>query len=401
MLSFNSASVRIVNSHRAIAECLDIALPEGIPADIRLIMFTCTLGHKLDRLGEVISELAPGAVVLGNSASGTIGREGVGESMNEVAIMSISGPAHECVSASVSDIFGHNAYAKGLSLARDLKSKAKENDIRSIYLLCPGIDIANDLVLKAFVEIFGEEVDIFGGTSSDNMRGLINYQYHNGVLSEHDAWAVGFADPTLKSVTRATHGFSAYGEPLIATKVDGNRIIEFDGRPAWKEYTQRLSLPESSLCGDTIPVGALAEKLSEELAREYGNPHILRVITKYDPDGSIYYPVTCREGLKVWLTSRDEDLIFSEQKRSLEYLASQMEGGRPVAVFQTDCLARGRFLFNKVVKDEIIAMMQSFLIDKNKATPPWLGMYGFGEYARLGGKNTYHNYSTALLALYR
>ena len=33
--------------------------------------------------------------------------------------------------------------------------------------------------------------------------------------------------------------------------------------------------------------------------------------------------------------------------------------------------------------------------------PPWLGMYGFGEYARLGGRNAYHNYTTALGALYR
>jgi hypothetical protein len=28
-------------------------------------------------------------------------------------------------------------------------------------------------------------------------------------------------------------------------------------------------------------------------------------------------------------------------------------------------------------------------------------MYGFGEFARLGGRNAYHNYTTALYALYR
>jgi hypothetical protein len=33
--------------------------------------------------------------------------------------------------------------------------------------------------------------------------------------------------------------------------------------------------------------------------------------------------------------------------------------------------------------------------------PSWLGNYGFGEYTKLGGKNAYHNYSTALLVLYR
>jgi hypothetical protein len=28
-------------------------------------------------------------------------------------------------------------------------------------------------------------------------------------------------------------------------------------------------------------------------------------------------------------------------------------------------------------------------------------MYGFGEFARLAGRNSYHNYTTALAALYR
>ncbi|MDR1045430.1 MAG: FIST C-terminal domain-containing protein [Candidatus Adiutrix sp.] len=399
MLKFNSASVRIVNSERAMAECLEIAFPDGLPQDARLFIINSALGHKLDRLGAALQKFVPGAAVLGCSASGVVGREGVGESMSDVALMAISGPEEEYGLAGVREIHGHNAYEKGLELARGLKAKTPEP--KAIYLLCPGIDIANDLVLTALTETFGEEVTIFGGTSSDNMRGLVNYQYHGGSLGEHDAWAVSLADPGLRAVTRATHGFTAYGQPLTATRVDGNRILEFDGRPAWSEYTRRLSLPETSLCGDTIPVGALAEKLPEDLAVEYGNPHILRVITKYDPDGAVYYPITARQGLEVWLTNRDEDLIFSEQRRSLEWICARMNGRKPVAVFQTDCLARGRFLFNKVVKDEIMAMMHSFLNSDAGETPPWLGMYGFGEYAKLGGRNTYHNYSTALLALYR
>jgi hypothetical protein len=381
------------------AECVEIAFPDGAPKEPGLFIINSALGHKLDKLGNALKKLAPQAVTIGCSASGVIGREGVGESMSDVAMMAISGPPNEWGVAGVRDIFGHNAYEKGLELAQALKAKTPAP--KAIYLLCPGIDIANDLVLKALIETFGEEINIFGGTSSDNMRGLVNYQYYDGQMGEHTAWAVGLADPTLKAVTRATHGFTAYGQPLTATKVDRHLIQEFDGNPAWAEYASRLSLPPTSLCGDTIPVGALAEKLPEDLAAEYGNPHILRVVTKYDPDGTIYYPVLAKKGLEVWLTSRDEDLIFSEQRRSLEWISAKMNGQKPVAVFQTDCLARGRFLFNKVVKDELIAMARSFLNDEANQTPPWLGMYGFGEYAQLGGRNVYHNYSTALLTLYR
>jgi len=399
MLHFNSAKVRIVNSERAIAECLDISFPDGIPADCGVFIINSSLGHKLDKLGEALSKRVPNANIVGCSSSGVIGREGVGESMTDMALMAVSGPANEHGVAGVTEIYSHNSYEKGLELAKKLKERVP--NLNSMYLLCPGIDINNGLVLKAMHEVFGKEITIFGGTSSDNMRGLINFQYCAGVIDEHLAWAVGFADPTLKAITRATHGFTAYGTPLTVTKAAGNKIIEFDGKPAWSEFTKRLSLADTSLCGDTIPVGALAEKLPDDLVEEYGNTHILRVITKYDADGSIYYPVSCEEGLQVWLTNRDEELIFAEQRRSLEYMQEQMGDKKPVAIFQTDCLARGRFLFNRVVKDELIAMMQTYLEDKQGEVPAWLGMYGFGEFAKLGNNNVYHNYSTALLALCR
>ena len=400
MIRFRSARVRSVNSERAIEECLDIAFPNGGREECGAVIVNAALGHRLDRLGDALRRHLPNAFVTGSSCCGVVGREGVGESMHEVAIMCVCGDKKEYAVSSVRDIYGHNAYEKGLELAQGLRKAVP--GASAAYLLCPGIDIANDLVIKAFDEVFceGEGVTLFGGTSSDNMRGLITMQYHDETRSEHDAWVVGFADPSLKVVTRAAHGFTAYGEPMVVTKAEGHRIIELNGRPAWSEYLLRLELPEDAHCGDSIPIGALAEELPPRLAEEYGNGHILRVVTKFGEDGVMYYPVTCGAGLKLWLTQRDEELIFSEQQRALGDMKAEIRGGHPVAVFQTDCLARGRFLFNKVVKDELIAMMQDAL-STPQGTPAWLGMYGFGEYAYLGGRNAYHNYSSALAALYR
>lgn len=400
MIMFQSAQVRSVNSERAVEECLDIAFPNGGMKECGAVIVNAAMGHRLDRLADALHRRLPNAAVTGNSCCGVVGREGVGESMHEVAIMCISGPPDEYAVKGVRDIYGSNAYEKGLELARSLREAAPA--ARAAYLLCPGIDIASDLVIKAFDEVFddGEGVTLFGGTASDNMRGLQTTQYHDGTLSEHDAWVVGFADPSLKVMTRAAHGFTVYGEPMEVTKAKGHVILELNGKPAWKEYLSRLSLPEDATCGDSIPVGALAEELPPNLAAEYGNPHILRVVTSFGEGGMMYYPVTCEAGLKLWLTQRDEELIFSEQQHALNDMTDKIAGGHPVAVFQTDCLARGRFLFNKVVKDELIAMMQNALSASGN-TPAWLGMYGFGEYARLGGRNAYHNYSSALAALYR
>ena len=397
MLRFYSANARSGNSARVIDECLEIAFENQIPSDCRFIMVNAALGHNLNKLAAVLNEKLPGVTVLGSSCAGVTGRAGVGESMHDLALMAVCGPEEEAAYSSINEVYGHNSYEKGRELAESLKSKLPGT--KAVYLLCPGIDIATDLVVKAFDEVFGKDVAIFGGTSSDNMRALTNSQYAEA-LTEHGAWAVGFADPSLDAVTRATHGFTAYGDPMVVTKAEGNKIYELDGKPAWQVYTSRLGLSATAACVDTIPVGALAEELPGDVVEEYGNTHILRAVLKFDENGTIYYPTVCPVGTKLWLTMRDEELIFSEQRKSLERLKTAINGRHPVAVFQTDCLARGRLLFNKIIKDELIGMMH-FELSDGGTVPPWLGMYCFGEFARLSGKNEYHNYTTSLLVLYR
>jgi small ligand-binding sensory domain FIST len=114
----------------------------------------------------------------------------------------------------------------------------------------------------------------------------------------------------------------------------------------------------------------------------------------------MHYATTIREGTRLWLTVRDEERIFADMDRMMAAMVARAGGRRPVAVFHADCLARGRYLFNRVMKEELVGRMQ-FPLSSDGIVPPWLGMYGFGEFARLGGANTYHNYTTAIYAIYR
>ena len=399
MITFHSANTRAVNSERAANECFETAFPDGVPADCRIIIFQASVGHKLEKLGAALKTLAPGAVVLGNTCGGVIGREGVGDSLHEVGIMAVCGRPEECVWAFSEDMHSANAAEKGMALAEELRRRAPFAP--AIYLLCPGIDMKNDAVLNAFRQVYGDNAPIFGGTSGDNKMGIVDYQYADGQEGGHNAWAVVFADESLRAVTRATHGFKAFGEAMVATRVEGNRILELDGRPAGSVYRERLSVSPDSPLSETIPFGALAEALPPDLAEEYGNPHILRLISHIGEDGSMYYPVTLAPGTPLWLTTRDEDLIFSEQKVALAWMRGKIGSGDIAAVFQADCLARGHQMFERIVKEGLVGMIQEALADKEGETPPWLGMYGFGEYAQLGGRNMLHNYTTSLMALYR
>ncbi len=395
MLEFFSASTRMVNSRNAISECMESAL--GADKSCDLVIVNASIGHDFQALIDQVRELAPRARVVGSSCCGIVGSEGVSESMKDVAIMAVRGGG--LAVAHVDGINGSNAFEKAAELARQLK--AAQPGINMINFLAPGIDIANDRCIAGIESVLGPEVTIFGATSSDNMRGAVSYQMVDDQVFEHAAWAVGFADPSLSVETQATHGFLAVGEPMVVTKAEGTRIIELDGRPAWHEFTERLGLdPAVSNCGDSIPIGALAEQLPEALATEYGNPHILRVVTRRDEDGSMHYATEIRTGTKLWLTVRDEDRIFSDMDRMMEQMTARAGANKPVAVFHADCLARGRFLFNRIMKEELVGRMQ-FPLSKDGVNPPWLGMYGFGEFARLGGMNVYHNYTTAIYAIFR
>jgi hypothetical protein len=394
MLSFYSSSARIVNTRRGVAELLEVALGQNV-SDCDLLIFHASIGHNFQELVDEAHKLAPRARIVATSCCGVIGREGVSESTKDMALMAVKGT--EFVMANCDGIFGNNSYEKSLQMAEEMKKSGKP--INMIYFLASGIDIANDLCIAAFEKVFGPEVTIFGATSADNMKGVVSYQAVDANVTEHGAFAIGFADPTLIVDTQATHGFVAIGEPLVVTKATGHIIHEFNGKPAWEEYTFRLGLPATSTCGDTIPVGALGEKLSPELAKEYGNNHLLRVVTKH-VGNDMYYATTIKEGTELFLTTRDEELIFDEMNRMSKEMIARSNGRKAVAVFHADCLARGRFLFNRIMKEELVNVMQNpFYV--NGECPPWLGMYGFGEIARLGGNNEYHNYTTALYVIYR
>jgi len=395
MLQFHSANVRAVNPQRAVLEALELALG---PNDRRceLILINAAVGHDLVALSKAAMSECPGARVLAASCAGVVGREGPGESMHDIAIMVIGGEGSTV--AHVDGLFGPTSFDKGVELGQALRKSPKP--VRMLYLLASGIDIANDSLIAGIESVLGPEVTIFGATSSDQMQGVATFQAIDGQRFQHAAFAVGIWDPTLEVETQATHGFVAAGDPMTITATDCNRIVELDGKPAWPAFLAHMGLPPTATEGDTIPIGALAEALPQPIAAEYGNDHILRVVTHHTPAGEIVYATEAPKGARLWLTKRDEDRIFKDMDRMMRAMTGRRPGAWPVAVFQADCLARGRRLFNRVMKEELVHRMQQPFA-RDGQVPPWFGMYGFGEYARLGGRNAYHNYTTALAALYR
>ncbi len=149
----------------------------------------------------------------------------------------------------------------------------------------------------------------------------------------------------------------------------------------------------------TIAITGMGIELPADEQNEYDNSHVARALLQTDGEGGFYLPVNIPVGTKLSLMQRDEEKIFQGVERMMDRLNEKVDGREIVAVFHADCLARGRFTFDRVLKEEIIAKMQYPLVQDQEV--PWLGLYGYSEFCPLGGKNQFHSFTTSIFPLVR
>ncbi len=395
MLTFSSAQNEIVASARAMEAAIDEAT-QNLKGPCDLLVYHATIGHDFQELLDTARAKCPGAEVVGCSACGVIGTRGASETMRSLAIMAIGG--REFAVAHAETIRGGTSY----DVARDvaLKLQAKDPDVRLILSLASGIDIAADRVLGGIASVFGPEVLVFGGTSGDNMRAEATYQFAGNRVLERGLVLVGLSDPSLRIVTGVHHGSVAIGRPFVVTRSIENHVLELDGKPAWPTLMDRLDLPRTSGAAETIPIMALGQAVPETLVGPYANEQVIHTVFLVSEDHqSFFLPASCAEGTKLWLMQRDEGRIFDGTENMMAGLLGELAGRTPVAVFHTDCAARGRLTLDRISKDEIMQKIQGPLSPGGSV--PWLGLYGFGEFTPVAGVNRFHTQTSSVYAMVR
>lgn len=396
MVNFYSASNGEVDSEKAIRKAILGAYEDVDCTSCDLLVIHTTMGHNFPRLLDEARRLCPNSTIVGCTCAGVIGVEGANENMRALGIMAVSAEDKGMLQvASCEQITGENSY----DMARDMAISLKENNpkINMVQILASGIDIAADQAIKGIESVFGDSMPIFGGTSSDNMKAISSYQFIDTTILERGAVLIGYADPELEIVMGVHHGSVPVGEGFVVTKSEKNRVYEIENQPAWTYLMDQLGLAHDTHPGPCIPIAGLGERLPEELHIHYNNEHILRVIVKVEEDQSFFMPVDCPEGKRLWLTERNEEKIFKGVHDIMNIITQKINSREIVAVFHTDCAARGRAMFDKISKEEIIGDMQKPLMNGRKV--PWLGMYGYGEFTLLNEKNYFHNYTSSIYAL--
>ena len=394
MLQFGSGNSSQMNSAAAMVECIDKAAGAN-SADINVLLIHTTVGHNFKAMLTAAIERCPKAKIVGCTGSGVIHSEGVTEAMRAMAVMSIQGP--EVAIAFRDGLDRTNGWALAAEAARDLGDAL--DGITSIAVFTAGFDVTGDDVIDGIEDIFGPEIILYGGIAADNGKARGSFQFHGETVTEHGLFLIGMADKSLELLWVAHHGSSPIGEPFEVTDSEWGHVKEFGGKPAWPQIMERLGLPADTPTDQTIAIAGMGIELPADEQNEYDNSHIMRVPLQTDDEGGFYLPANIPVGTKLSLMQRDEDKIFQGVERMMDRLNEKVDGREVVAVFHADCMARGRFTFDRVLKDEIIAKMQYPLVENKEV--PWLGLYGYSEYCPLGGKNQFHSYTTSIFPLVR
>jgi hypothetical protein len=399
MLQFFSASTSIVNSKRAITECLENALEGQGSLECDLIIIYSAIGHNFHDLLMEARKLSPNARIAGCTGSGVIGKNGPDESMKALAIMAIKGPKNEFALTNRKTYAGNNTYELAAGMARELKGW---NQNISFVLFLPNAYecFPMDRAINGIESVFGPDVPVFGGVSIDNFKAISSFHFLDDDVVERGAVMIGFADPTLKFISDVNHGFGVIeGMSLEVTKSDLNIIHEFNGKPAWNVLAKTLGIPDTSSFLEACVIAGFTRELPEELQEEYGNKYYINALSGKNDDNSIIVGDVCPEGTKLRLTKRDEKSMFEGVDWMINRVLNKMQEIKPLAVFHSDCVLRGRYSLNRILKDELIHRIQSPICKGENI--PWLGLYSGGEICRIGSRNWFHTFSSSLFVIYR
>jgi hypothetical protein len=391
MLKFFSASTNIVNSKRAITECIENALQGEPTLDCDLIIIYSAMGHNFKDLLTEARKLSPNVRIAGCTGAGIIGKNGPDESLKALAVMAIKGPKNEFVLTNRKTSDGIDTFRVAADMARELKEK--NPDIKSLFFLPSVFEwLPIDRAINGIVSVFGSDIPVFGGVSMDNFKAISCYHFFDDEVIERGAVMVGFADPTLKFISHANHGFDVLnGMTLEVTRSELNIIQEFNCRPAWNVLTEILGISDSSSFLEALTIAGFARELPEDLQEDYGSKYFpFGIMNKFE-DNSISVPVVCPKGTKLWLTKRDEKRMFDGIDWMVQKIVQKLEDRKPLAVFHADCVVRGRYRLNQILKDELIHRIQTPI--GNGENIPWLGLYSGGEISMIGNQNWFHNFS--------
>jgi small ligand-binding sensory domain FIST len=231
----------------------------------------------------------------------------------------------------------------------------------------------------------GGGVPVLGGVASGlPLFEICNTEVASGAL-------VGLAVAGAAPVVGVAQGCEPIGEPFVITRGEGTTVTEIAGRPALVVFWAggggvAGGMPRVRRAG--IFAGLAMDPAKSPLGR--GDFLVRNLIGVDRASGSVGVAEPVRVGQTIQFQLRDAPAAAADLRATLGGMAAALGGRAPAFGLYFNCAGRGQGLFGAA--DHDIGLIREALGEF-----PLAGFFGNGEFAPVGGRNHFHNYTGVLV----
>lgn len=245
-------------------------------------------------------------------------------------------------------------------------------------------------ILHGFEEVFGQEINLFGGLAGDDFVLKETHVFTNGKISNCGMICLALDQSKVEVQGIATCGWKAIGTEKTVTKSEGNHVYTIEDMPVLDITAKYGGLENVSPDNERLFV-ELTCNLPLQLQREKGDPVMRGGLVVDWSDRSYYTNGSVPEGSKVrFSVPPDWDVMEKVVKGVEQFKNDWMPEADALVIFSCG----GRILsFGPMMNAEIEGVKQVWNV-------PMAGMFSYGELARAtGGNLEMHNLTTCCVAL--
>ena len=185
-----------------------------------------------------LKDAMPNAEIIGCSSIG----EFINDEADEGTIV-YTAIEFEKTKTKASRVTKGGAIQTDFELGQAISSDLSASDLKCIILFYDVFAIGSDDFMKGLESLLPHNVPILGGAAADNFECERTVVVDKDGTYDHGVVALGLYGESLVVQSNSSY-FDQEGSVLEITKVDENKVLEINGKPAAQEYKKLLNVEE-------------------------------------------------------------------------------------------------------------------------------------------------------------
>jgi hypothetical protein len=337
-------------------------------------------------LVHAVNDASGGAPLIGCTTAGEI--SGDGATTGCVVVAALGGPGFAATTAAVAGA-GADLRQCGYAAAATAAAGSTPRAHRTMVILTDRIAGDQGALIRGVYGAVGPTLPLVGGLAGDDLRFETTHQFCDDRV-HRDAVVAAMLDSDGPIGIGVRHGWRRIGDPMLVTSADDDRVYTLDDEPAVDVYRRLLGVPETAR-RDAHAFEVLAAL--HPLGVSCRNGVEVRLVGDADlSDGSLRTFARVPEGGMAWLMEGDVDSMQQATVDACGDALAGLDGQAPIGGLVFDCVGRRRVLGDDGMRTEVATIAAG-------TRAPLAGLYTYGEIARLGGPNGFHNQTLVVVAL--